>query len=123
MANRNTRAKTAKGAKNAKNAKVAGNVKAAKAAQAAPAKPKPSQAAKKRAQEAEQNRRKKEKTGIKDYLKGVRLEMKKVVWPTRKEMSAFFVVVVIACAFFALAFYAIDSGFLALLSKMLGITF
>lgn len=65
---------------------------------------------------------KKEKRSLKEYFKGVRLEMKKVVWPTRKELGSYTVVVLLACAAFALAFWAIDSGFLALLKAVLGIS-
>ena len=39
--------------------------------------------------------------------------MKKGVWPTKKEMGSFTAVVLITCAAFALAFWAIDSGVLA----------
>ena len=47
---------------------------------------------------------KKEKRSLKEYLKGVRLEMKKVVWPTQKELGQYTALVLVACAFFALAF-------------------
>ena len=67
-------------------------------------------------------RPKKERTSIKDYLKGVRTEVKKVVWPTRKELGAFTVVVVLTCGFFALAFWGVDTGVLAMLKGILGIT-
>jgi len=79
-------------------------------------------AKRKQAQTANKNKNKKEKKGLREYFKGVRLEMKKVVWPTRKELGSYTVLVLIACAFFAAAFYAIDTGFLAILSRLLGIT-
>ena len=63
----------------------------------------------------------KKKTSGKDYFKGIRIEMKKVVWPTKKELGSYTAVVVLTCAFFALAFWAIDSGFLALLKAVLNI--
>ena len=47
------------------------------------------------------------------YFKGVKLEMKKVVWPTRSELGSFTVVVLATCAAFALLFWGIDSGVLA----------
>ena len=50
---------------------------------------------------------------IKEYFKGVKLEMKKVVWPTKKELGSFTAVVLVTCAAFALVFWAIDSGVLA----------
>ncbi|MDO4487139.1 MAG: preprotein translocase subunit SecE [Bacillota bacterium] len=56
---------------------------------------------------------KKKKGSIKEYFKGVKLEMKKVVWPTKKELGSFTVVVLAACAAFALVFWAVDTGVLA----------
>jgi len=47
--------------------------------------------------------------------------MKKVVWPTKKELGSFTAVVIVTCAFFALAFWAIDSAVLAGLRVILGI--
>ncbi len=64
---------------------------------------------------------KKKKTSAKEYFKGIRIEMKKVVWPTKKELGSYTAVVILTCAFFALAFWAIDSGFLALLKAVLNI--
>ena len=63
----------------------------------------------------------KKKTSAKEYFKGIRIEMKKVVWPTKKELGSYTAVVILTCAFFALAFWAIDSGFLALLKAVLNI--
>lgn len=54
-----------------------------------------------------------QKGRIKEYFKGVKLEMKKVVWPTKKELGSFTAVVLITCAAFALVFWAIDTGALA----------
>ena len=65
---------------------------------------------------------KEKKPGFKEYLRGVRTEMKKVVWPTKKELSQYAALVIIACAFFAVAFWAIDTGFLAVLKQLLGIS-
>lgn len=67
------------------------------------------------------DKKKEKKSGVKDFLTGVKLELSKVVWPTKKEMISFTGVVLAACAFFALAFWAIDSGFLALLKAVLNI--
>ena len=64
----------------------------------------------------------KKKTGIIAYLKGVRQEFKKVVWPTREELMTDTVVVFACVIFFALAFWLIDTGFLAALKGILGIT-
>lgn len=56
---------------------------------------------------------KKKRGGIKEYFKGVRLEMKKVVWPTKKELGSFTAVVLVTCAVFAAVFWAVDTGVLA----------
>jgi len=69
------------------------------------------------AQQAKKNR-----VGAKEYWKGVKLEMSKVVWPTRQELGSYTVVVVLTCAAFALGFWAIDTGVLAALRAVLGIT-
>lgn len=70
----------------------------------------------------QQQAQKKQRGSLKEYFKGVRLEMKKVVWPTKKELGSYTGVVLITCAFFALAFWLIDTGFLAILKSILGIT-
>ena len=64
---------------------------------------------------------KKERTSVLEYFRGVRTEMKKVVWPTKRELGSYTAVVLVVCAFFALAFWAVDSGFLALLKAVLNI--
>lgn len=70
--------------------------------------------AEKRAQQRKnQPKQKREKGRIKEYFKGVKLEMKKVVWPTRKELGAYTAVVLATCAAFALVFWGVDSGVLA----------
>ena len=60
--------------------------------------------------------------GFKDYFKGIRTEISKVVWPTRKELGTFTGVVIATCAIFALGFWLIDSGILLALKTVLGIT-
>ncbi|HKM28154.1 MAG TPA: preprotein translocase subunit SecE [Anaerovoracaceae bacterium] len=64
----------------------------------------------------------KKKTGWKEYFKGIKVEMSKVVWPTRKELTSYTVIVIATCAIFALGFWLIDTGFLAVLKEVLGIT-
>lgn len=61
------------------------------------------------------------KFSLKEYFKGVRNEMKKVVWPTKKELGTYAVVVVATCAVFALGFWLVDTGVLAALRGLLGI--
>ncbi|MCI8647709.1 MAG: preprotein translocase subunit SecE [Firmicutes bacterium] len=65
---------------------------------------------------------KKKRGSLKDYFKGVKLEMKKVVWPTKQELGSYTVVVLVTCAAFAVVFWAVDTGFLAALKGLLGIT-
>ncbi len=62
------------------------------------------------------------KGGLIAYLRGVRQEFKKVVWPTREELVTDTVVVFACVIFFAAAFWLIDTGFLAALKGILGIT-
>jgi len=65
---------------------------------------------------------KEKKGGLKEYFKGVKVEMKKVVWPTRKEVISYTAVVIGTCAVFALGFWLIDTGVLAALKTVLGVT-
>ena len=69
----------------------------------------------------QQSQPKKKRGSLKEYFKGVKLEMKKVIWPTKQELGSYTVVVLVTCLAFALAFWAIDSGFLAILKALLGI--
>ena len=47
--------------------------------------------------------------------------MKKVIWPTKKELGSYTGLVLLSCTIFALLFWAIDSGVLAALRGLLGI--
>ena len=69
-----------------------------------------------------QNNQGKKKTGLIAYLKGVRQEFSKAVWPTREELTTDTVVVFVCVIFFAVTFWLIDTGFLAALKGILGIT-
>ncbi|MGN0658591.1 MAG: preprotein translocase subunit SecE [Emergencia sp.] len=60
------------------------------------------------------------KGGVKEYFRGIKLEMSKVVWPTKKELGSFTVIVIATCAVFALGFWLIDTGVLAGLRAVLG---
>lgn len=59
--------------------------------------------------------------GIINYFKGVRQELKKVVWLEKDELIADTVIVFASLAFFALIFWGIDTGFLAGLKHVLNI--
>jgi len=65
---------------------------------------------------------KREHVSFSEYMRGVRTEMKKVVWPTRRELGSFTVVVMLACTFFALFFSGVDYVVFAALKAVLGIT-
>ena len=62
------------------------------------------------------------KAGFKEYFRGVKVEMKKVVWPTKKEIISYTGVVIATCAVFALGFWLIDTGVLAALKAVLNVT-
>ena len=64
----------------------------------------------------------KRKNALLEYLRGVRVEMKKVVWPTRKETVSYTIVVLVACAFFGLFLWGVDSGFLAIIREVFNVS-
>jgi preprotein translocase subunit SecE len=66
---------------------------------------------------------KKPRASLKDYFKGIRTEVKKVVWPTRKELVSFTGVVLFACVILSLGIWVVDSAFLASLKYVLNISF
>ena len=61
-----------------------------------------------------------QKGRMKEYFKGVKIETKKVVWPTRKELLSYTIAVLITCTFFGLMIWGVDSAFLATLGKLIG---
>jgi preprotein translocase subunit SecE len=69
-----------------------------------------------------ENKKKASDKGLFAYLRGVKQEFSKVVWPTREELTTNTVVVFVCVAFFAVTFWLIDTGFLAALKGILGIT-
>ena len=71
-----------------------------------------------KSKQTNQSNKKKEKSSWLDYFRGVKLEMKKVVWPTRKELGSFTVIVLCTCAAFALLFWGVDSGVLAAIKAL-----
>ena len=56
------------------------------------------------------------------FWKGVRTELKKVVWPTKKELKNYTMVVVLVCCAFVLGFWVLDTVFLKLLEMVIGVT-
>lgn len=66
---------------------------------------------------------KKPRPSLKEYFKGIKTEVKKVVWPTRKELVSFTGVVLFVCVILSLGIWAFDSAFLASLKYVLNISF
>lgn len=56
------------------------------------------------------------------YIKSIRLELKKVIWPDKPELVTDTVVVISCVAVFAVSFWLIDTVFLACLKGALEIT-
>jgi preprotein translocase subunit SecE len=80
--------------------------------------------ANRRRQAASQSGQKAEKKGgWGEYFKGVKIETKKVVWPTRQELISYTIVVLFTCAFFGLMIWGVDSAFLALLRQIVQIPY
>ena len=69
--------------------------------------------AEKRQKNKNKPKEKRENGRMKEYFRGVKLEMKKVVWPTRSELGSYTVIVLAVCAAFALLFWGVDSAVLA----------
>ena len=74
------------------------------------------------AKKSQSSKKQEKKGGLLAYLRGVRQEFKKVVWPTREELTTDTIVVFACVIFFAVTFWLIDTGFLAALKGILGIT-
>ena len=74
------------------------------------------------AKKSQSSKKQEKKGGLLAYLRGVRQEFKKVVWPTREELTTDTIVVFACVIFFAVGFWLIDTGFLAALKGILGIT-
>lgn len=56
-----------------------------------------------------------------EFIRQVRAETAKVVWPTRKETVTTAVMVLIMTSLLGLFFFAVDSGFSALVHFLLGL--
>ena len=59
---------------------------------------------------------------FKEYFHGVKTELKKVVWPTKKETYKYTIIVLVVCAAFALLFWLLDTGVLLFLEQLLKIS-
>ncbi|MCL2111667.1 MAG: preprotein translocase subunit SecE [Clostridiales bacterium] len=69
----------------------------------------------------QQQEDKKRQGGLREYFRGVVTETKKVVWPTRKELVSYTIIVLIACAFFGVFLWGVDTGFLAVIREVFSI--
>jgi preprotein translocase subunit SecE len=61
------------------------------------------------------------KTTPGEFIRQVRVEAGKVVWPTGKETWVTAVMVFILTSLLALFFFAVDSGFAAIVQALLGL--
>jgi preprotein translocase subunit SecE len=57
-----------------------------------------------------------------DFFQGVKHELSKVVWPTKKELASYTAVVIVTCTVYAVGFWLMDLGILEVLKQLLGIT-
>ena len=58
---------------------------------------------------------------IKNYLNDVRIELKRVTWPSAEERNSYTVAVYIMLVIFGVAIWAIDTGIVALLVGFTGL--
>lgn len=63
----------------------------------------------------------KKKSRIREYFRGIKIELKKVIWPTKGELVSYTGAVILMCAICAVGFWAIDSVCALILQKLLGI--
>ena len=61
------------------------------------------------------------KTSPGEFIRQVRSEMSKVVWPTGKETTTTAIMVVIMTAMLALFFFGVDAFFSAIVKALLGL--
>lgn len=54
---------------------------------------------------------KRERTGAKQFLREVRAEMRKVAWPSRKEVVSYSIVVLVAVTLVTLYVFGLDQAF------------
>jgi preprotein translocase subunit SecE len=61
------------------------------------------------------------KTSPGEFIRQVRSEMSKVVWPSGKETMTTAIMVVMMTAMLAIFFFAVDAGFSAIVKRLLGL--
>ncbi len=57
---------------------------------------------------------------VSTFIKGVRAELKKVSWPTKKELTRHTIVVLITCGIMAFLVWVFDLAFRGILSQIIG---
>ncbi|MFO7953036.1 MAG: preprotein translocase subunit SecE [Bacillota bacterium] len=57
---------------------------------------------------------------ISKFIQEVKVELRKVNWPTRREFSVFFSIVLSAIAVIGVFFWILDTAFLAILQLVIG---
>jgi preprotein translocase subunit SecE len=57
--------------------------------------------------------------GMKKYLKNVRAELKKVIWPSREELTSYTAVVLVTCALAGFGIWVVDTLFGKLLKLII----
>ena len=62
-----------------------------------------------------------QRCGFGKFFRGVKAELKKVVWPTRKELINYTIVVFLVTIFIALLIYVFDAIFAQLINMLLRI--
>ena len=62
-----------------------------------------------------------QRSGFGKFFRGVKAELKKVVWPTRKELINYTIVVFLVTIFIALLIYVFDAIFAQLINMLLRI--
>jgi len=67
-----------------------------------------------------QNQEKRKRTGARQFLKEVRLELKKVDWPTRSELISYTVVVLVTVVVLTSLVFVLDLGFSKAIVHLLG---
>lgn len=60
-----------------------------------------------------------QRTSVRTFIKEVRSELKKVVWPTREELIRYSLIVLFAIVFFTVLVSVLDFGFLKLMRDII----
>lgn len=61
-----------------------------------------------------------ERTGAGQFLREVRGELKRVIWPSRKEVTSYSLVVLVAVSIVTLFIFGLDQGFASVVFEIFG---